>query len=299
MLGSTRHAIALLVSGAFFAVSAGACSLALGLGEQQCQTTADCTKRGFAGAECVQHVCVGGSTTSSSTGSGDPAWSCLPGFMTPTTTQNISVDFQIVMATGAALPTDLKIKLCSSFDAQCSVPVDGNVTLDADGKHTFEVPPSFGNGYLEITSQSGVTYPTLAFFGSNVLIPPVPKIIRLTTPAQLDALLNLTKLSADPAHGIAIMLTTDCQDERTAGVALSSVSGSDGLTVPFYFNGNLPDPAGTQTDAEGAGGFLNMVPGIARVQSSRFSTGDFVGDVTFQVRAQTISYVPLGPTTKI
>jgi hypothetical protein len=307
MLGSRRHTVALLLFAPVLAALASSCSLALGLGEEQCQTNADCDKRGFKNAQCSQHVCVaatGSGSSSSSTGTGgaggsDPAWSCLPGFVSPVPSGTVQVDFQIVMATGAALPTDLKVKLCSSFDASCSSPVDANVILDADGKHSFMVPPAFGNGYLEITSASGETYPTLAFFGTDVIIPPALKVIRLTTPAQLNALLNLTMLTADPAHGIAIMLTSDCQDQRTAGVALVSVSGSDAKTVPFYFNGNLPDPNATQTDAEGAGGFLNLKPGVVKVQASRFATSEYIGDTTFQVRPQTISYVPIGPTTKL
>lgn len=305
---SPRHALAALLLGCACAATSSACSLALGLGEEQCQTSADCTKRGFSGGQCVDHVCLSGSTTSS-TGSGpgggggaggsDPQWACLPGFTTPTTTNMIPVEFQIVMATGGTLPSDLEVKLCSSFDATCSSPIDPNVTLDAAGKHTFMVAPTFGNGYLEIKSPSMGTYPTLAFFGTNVTIPPATKIIRLTTPTEFNGLIGLTKVTVDPTHGVAIILTTNCDDQRAAGIGVSTITGGDAKTIPFYFNGGLPDPKATQTDAEGAAGFVNLVPGIARVQTTRLSTGEYIGDVTFQVRASTISYVPLGPTTKL
>ncbi len=309
MLRSLRHGLALLLAGSTLAVSTQACSLALGLGEDQCTTTADCTKRGFAGSHCEQHVCVsdattGSSSSSSSSGSGgaggsDPAWSCLPGFMTPVAPAKYPVEFQIVMAVGGALPGDLVVKQCSSFDAGCTAPIDSNVTLDADGKHTFMVDPSFGNGFLEITSPSDATYPTLAFFGAPTKIPPSIEIIRLTTPAQLNGLLTLTGLSQDPNHGISIALTSNCLDARTDGVTLKATAGSDASTIGFYFNGQNPNVMATQTDAEGAGGFINLKPGVVTIESSRFSTGEFIGKISFQVRTKTISYVPIAPTTPL
>lgn len=295
-----------MLAGSTLAVSTEACSLTLGLGEDQCTTTADCTKRGFAGSHCEQHVCVSDSTTQSSSSSGtggaggsDPAWSCLPGFMTPVAAVKYPVEFQIVMAVGGALPSDLVVKQCSSFDSACTAPIDSNVMLDVDGKHTFMVDASFGNGFLQITSPSEATYPTLAFFGAPTTIPPAIEIIRLTTPAQLNGLLTLTNISQDPNHGISIVLTSNCLDQRTDGVTLKSTAGSDALTVGFYFNGQYPNVMATQTDAEGAGGFVNLKPGIVTIESGRFSTGEFIGKVSFQVRPKTISYVPLAPTTQL
>jgi hypothetical protein len=99
----------------------------------------------------------------------------------------------------------------------------------------------------------------------------------------------------DQTRGAAVVITNNCLDERAAGVRIESASG-DAETVTFHFKGALPDPSSTQTDEQGAAGFLNMPAGVAGVDIFRASTDEFIGSGSFQSRAGTLSYLPIAPT---
>lgn len=312
----------LLLLAPFLAWGPGACSFALGLGEEQCDTAADCTARGFTNAACESHICVQSqtsgvttSTTTSTTGTGGEGgtlpdeWKCLPGFMSPVATEPVPTEFQFQYATSTMVPPNLHVKLCSAFDSTCTSPVHPyeDVLIDptGDGKTTFTIPPGFA-GFLDVVTELGAgggggaqpeaTIHAQAFLGNPPKLPPGTKLVRLTTETQKQGLLNLVHEEQTANHAVALVLTSDCNDNRVAGVKLTA-SPTDGDTVPFYFKNSVPSTMATETDAEGAAGFLNLPLGVVTIEARRAVDDRYIGTITVQMTDGIISYVPINPTT--
>lgn len=287
------------VLGVWVAV-ASSCSLAFDLGREQCTSAADCTALGSEGATCVDNVCVpaagtgGGATGGGGAGGGvDPAWACLGSFETPTAAM-IAHTFRFEYATAAGVPPpDLAIELCSSLDVACANPVPGIPQPDAMGSVTLELAPTF-TGFLKINS-SDTLMPSVAYLQSPVVLPPNENVIRLIRPSEFAALVAASKQTYDDTRGVAVILTDNCLDQRSAGVVITT-SDTDPDTVGFYFRGNLPDVEATSTDEQGAAGFLNLPLGIVTVDGFVGVDGPFIGEASFEARAGTISYVTVGPT---
>jgi hypothetical protein len=301
---------ATLLGCAALAGAAAGCSLAFDLGRQQCENTSDCEIAGFKGAVCKDHVCVppagpggpGGGGAGAGAGSGaggsggapDPAWACLGSFQTPQPPagQNIAYQYRFEYATQAnVVPAGLTVKLCSSLDVDCQTPV----TIpppDAKGVVAFDQPPSF-RGFLDVTSDD--TMHSFAYLESPIVLPPKENLVRLIRPNEFTAILAAAQQTYDPMRGIAVVLTDDCLDERSAGVALETLQ-TDPKTVGFYFRGNLPDLKATSTDDEGAGGYLNLPISLITVDAKRADTKQLIGEASFQSRPGVISYVFVGPT---
>jgi hypothetical protein len=285
--------------GAFVAVAlvATSCSLAFDLGREQCAGDGDCAALGADGAKCVDNVCVVGSSGTGGDGGGgggvDPAWACLGSFETPTAT-TIAHKFRFEYATAAGVPPpDLAIELCSSLDVDCANPVPGIPQPDSTGTVTLELAPTF-TGFLKITS-SDMLMPSVAYLQSPVILPPNENVIRLIRPTEFAALVTASKQTYDDTRGVAVILTDNCLDARSAGVVITTTD-TDPDTVAFYFRGNLPDVEAASTDEQGAAGFLNLPLGIVTVDGFVGADGPFIGEASFEARAGTISYVTVGPT---
>lgn len=279
----------------------GACSLAFDLNREQCTTTADCTAAGFDGATCSDGVCVvgaGGGGTGGAGGSvpADPKWDCIQAFTPPTIGSMITYRYRFEMATGApgTPPANLVLKLCSNFDAACSSPIAGFPAPDSTGTVEFQAAPTF-TGYIEATSPDIMD--TVVFLQAPVIDPPAEKLIRVIGQSDFLALVNLAGETWDMTRGVAIVLTNNCEDQRSPGVRIESTD-IDGQTVPFYFKGSLPKTDAIETDAQGAAGYLNLPPGVINVDSYRVSTDQFIGSTSFQSRAGSLTYASVGPTVK-
>jgi hypothetical protein len=277
------------------------CSLAFDFGEVQCDEAADCAERGFEGATCQANVCVqnsdggGGTTGPGGGGEGgapDPSWACLGGFMPPEPKEDVTHEFQFELATeGGVAPEGLTVRLCALLDVNCETPIE-TLTTDAAGQTELTVAPSF-EGFMEVESDE--TIPSLAFLGTLVTLPPSKQVIRLIRPNEFAALVTAAGQVYDMTDGVAVVLTQNCDDARALGVKISS-SDIDDDTVQFYFNGSLPDPQSTQTDDQGAAGFLNLPPGLVTVEARRASNDEFIGIVSFRSKAGHLTYVPVRPT---
>jgi len=68
------------------AVLCQGCTVIVSADEEQCETVADCTARGFANAACVDAVCVDEATA-------DPVWGCLGNVVEPVADPSRTVEF--------------------------------------------------------------------------------------------------------------------------------------------------------------------------------------------------------------
>lgn len=292
------------------------CSLAFDLGRQQCDSTADCEESGLSGAVCEDQVCVsradpvgstaatttsgagGAGSSSSSSGTGgedDPRWACLGSFEEPEPDPDSTIvyPFRIELATSAGNPPDeLAIRLCATLDTLCASPIDDAPQPDEDGAFELELAPSF-QGFFEVTATD--LMPTIVFLPRLVVLPPTQQVIRVVRVTEFNAIVTSSGQDYDETRGTAIVLTEDCQQERVAGVVLSTAN-ADENTIPYYFKGLIPDFDATQTDDQAAGGWVNLPTGFITAEARRVETDQFIGIAGFQSRAGTLSYVPIGPT---
>lgn len=292
------------------AVLGSGCSLAFDLGRTQCETTADCA--GFAGSTCQDNVCVvpigpgaggagGGSSAGGTGGTGgadDPRWACLGTFQTPKPPAGELIKqtlrFEYATGTPGTPPPITKLTLCTSLDLEC----DSGTELDAidrTGTVFFEVAPKT-QGFIEVECATPEDcFPTITHLQEPVILPMKENLTRMVTPGVFSALVIAAKQEYFDTHAPAVLTLEDCNDDRAAGVIFETLDGDD-KTVGFYFNGTLPDTEATQTDEQGAAGFLNLPIKIINVIARRADTNQFIGKATFTPRAGTISYVPIGPT---
>jgi hypothetical protein len=304
------------------ALTTAACSLALDLGREQCESHAQCSERGFENALCIDRICqqpavttggTGGTgATGGVTGNGgtggvggalDPEWACLPDFETPVppTGELISYRFRFEKATQANVPPpDTTLRLCGILDSDCLNPIPNTPQPDADGRVQLDLAPNF-EGYLEVegAQQRGVMgtelKPTLVFLPSVVLLPPNEEVIRVVTVNEFAALVAASGEVYDPLKGFSVMLAKNCMDERAPGVKFVTDKG-DATTQTYYFNGQLPDFDALLTDEQGAGGFNSLPVGFITSEARLADTDQYIGKAGFLSRANHLSYVPIGPT---
>jgi hypothetical protein len=117
------------------------------------------------------------------------------------------------------------------------------------------------------------------------------------------AIAAIAKQTVNPMLGTAIVLGFDCQGLAAAGISfetpntIPSTPTTQG-TQQFYLINQFPvtTPTATATDADGFGGFFNMPVGPAVVKSYRAAGNVYIGESSFTVLANTISYVLVSPT---
>ena len=279
----------------------GSCSLGFELDREQCEKTSDCAS--FGAAECIDNVCVsiantGGSNEGGAGGSPpvDPNWECLDSFMPPDPGGSTVIhSFKFVLAIDEQhIPMNLSVDVCSSTDIGCLSPQEANLVPDAEGKLDVELDVGQLNVFLKVTSDE--TMPTTVFLQAPVKIPQSEKVIRMVSQATIEVLAEQAANEEwDPTRSSLVVTTSNCLDERATGVRVESMDG-DANTVPFYFADGFPNPDATETDAQGAAGFLNMPVGPATVKIYRAATDEFIGTGTYIAQAGVLSYLPIGPT---
>ncbi|MEJ7734203.1 MAG: hypothetical protein WKG00_34035 [Polyangiaceae bacterium] len=292
-------------------VAGSGCSLLFDLGRTQCETAADCS--GFPGSSCEDNVCVaaptsgpgsGGAGSGGSGGSGgeggvpDARWACLGTFTTPKPPAGEKIlqtlRFEYAVGDPGVPPPISKLTLCTSLDFGCTKPVDIPLP-DRSGTTTFEVFPKT-QGFIEVECDPAEECKkTISHLQEPVVLPMKENLVRMVTPGQYLTLVAIADQTDDPMRAPAVLTVEDCNDDRAAGVIIETEDG-DPDTVSFYFNGTLPDLEATETDEQGAAGFLNLPIKIINVIARRKDTGEFIGKATFTPQAGTVSYVPIGPT---
>jgi hypothetical protein len=315
MVWSWPRALGALFWAASIGVCAVGCSLAFDLGREQCSSRTDCENLGLPDSDCVEKVCVEIQSAGGQGGQGGsdvplpPNWDCIDDFVAPDPMgEDIlhTYRFEIATSDPGTPPENLEVRLCSALDTLCE---NGDVLpADETGTVVFEEPLGF-TGFLEMTGNdvfSGdggagggnvgeALMPTIAFLQVPAVIPAEEKVIRVITPTAINALAAAADVPLDMSRGTSILLIHDCMDFRSAGVHFE-IEELDPDTTPYHFRGALPDPNATQTDEQGAGGFVNMPVGLHTVSARHVESGKLIGKASFRSRAGTLSYVPMGPT---
>lgn len=268
---------------------ASGCTVVLDPGEVQCETAQDCEDRGFAGADCTDNVCV----------KGDPMWGCL-GHVTepvPDKTKTVEFSIRLVFASDKGPVTAATIDICDKLDLDCAVmspDVPKGLSPDVDGNVSLSAKQGF-DGFLRIKGADIMD--SLVFVGRPIVAPPTVKEVRLVRPGEYSAIATLADEQVDPARGSSILLAVDCQALPGSGVRFESPS-ADAESKLFYLINQLPTtpPQAKKTDVDGFGGFLNMPVGANLAKSFRADNDAYIGESSFRILANTLSYVQVAPT---
>ncbi len=267
-----------------------ACSVILAPDQAQCEQDADCAARGFpAGAACTANVCVKPV---------DPVWGCLGNVVEPVPdpTKKVTLSEQLT-DTSQAPVTVATVDVCAKLDVDCtSTDPDYPKGLmpDADGNVTFQVIQGF-DGFMRITATGYMD--SRVFVGRPIVAQPSVKSVRLLEVSEYSILAGAAKQVPNPMRGTAILYAVDCSGNAAAGVSFTSPD-TDSSSQPFYLVNQFPTtpPTATATDVDGFGGIFNMPTGSSVATSLRASDQAFIGQSSFDVLANTISYVQISPT---
>jgi hypothetical protein len=285
----------------FASVLSGAagCSLVFDFEGQQCTSKDDCVALGAEGATCVDSVCIvesssGGAGGGPGTGGAapDPRWDCLADFVPPEPGATIEHFYRFEDALTEAVPVNLEIKLCQILDNLCATPLD-MPSPDANGALAMTLSSSF-DGYLAVTADGLMN--SYVLLQKPVTIPQSEKVIRMASEMVLSSLAENQGADYDPTKGVTIVLASNCLDERAANVKIASEQADDGGATSFYFQDEIPVLGATETDEQGAGGYINLPTTFIDYVTRRADTDQRIGSARMLARAGAITYVPIGPT---
>lgn len=297
------------------------CSVVLGGAAEQCEDDGDCDG---AGLVCVDSLCVEGdgdgtagedtdgetsvdtgatsmddASSGESTGIEIPPgpWGCLEVMLPEPPDPMPGVDHvytgRVIDTITQVPPDDLAVRVCDALDVECMEPVATDIAVGENGEYTFEVPSGF-EGYIEFTSPS--TVPQLLWLAGPIVDdsadPGVP--LQLVSPGIRDTLIMSAGFENDPTRGIVLLVATDCEGNTAAGVSFQ-LEGTDGMTIPFFLYGLLPELEAGVTDGSGFGGFFNAPPGLDTVSATYEEAGEQISSQRFLIRADWISSVASGP----
>lgn len=268
------------------------CTALLAPGEAQCEAVSDCEARGFTGARCVNNLCVEGAVA-------DPVWGCLGDVVEPEPDKTKKVEFQVRLAyagdDGPVLGAEVDV--CDKLDLDCagsSANFPKGLTPDAKGNVTINVLQGF-DGFVRVTHADVVD--SRIFVGRPIVTPPSVKEVQLLRKTEYALLASFAGEDVDPTRGTAIVLSIDCGGESGSGVRFESPN-ADAASLEFYLINQAPTtpPTATATDVDGFGGFFNLPVSAAVVRAYRDSDDVYIGESSFHVLANTISYVQVAPT---
>jgi hypothetical protein len=273
--------------------AAQGCSVVLDPAEAQCETSADCAARGFTDALCEDAICVEQEIV-------DPVWGCLGNVEEPEpdTSQFVTLSVRLAFATdNMPLASDAVIDVCDKLDIGCTVmspDYPKGLAPGADGVLEVAVRQGF-DGFVRITHPDVMD--SRVYVGRPLLAPPKVEEIQLLRPNEYAALAALASDVPDPTRGTAILLSGDCQGEAVGGVRFT-VETADADSTEFYLinQGPVIPPGATETDADGFGGYFNLPTGPTVVEALRAADDVYIGESSFQVLEETISYVLVLPT---
>jgi hypothetical protein len=280
-------------------LAASGCTVVLSPDESQCEAAADCAERGFGDtASCVDGVCLDGAGGGGG-GGVDPIWGCLGKVVEPTPdpSKTFTIQVRLAFANGGEAVTDADVDFCDKLDVNCtgtSPDFPKGLTPDAMGLVSATLKQGF-DGFVKITSAEIVD--SRVYVGRPIVAPPQVKEVQLLRPLEYETLANLAQGQVDPTRGTAILLAVDCSGVAASGVRFETPNG-DGETIPFYLINQAPTipPTATSTDRDGFGGFFNLPVSAAVARAYRESDNAFIGESSFQILANTISYVQIVPT---
>jgi hypothetical protein len=268
------------------------CSVVLDPGQVQCNATADCTARGFMDATCESNVCVKAVAV-------DPLWGCVGHVTAPTPdpSKKITITEQLIRAATGSPVTNVTCDVCDKLDYGCTgtnPDFPKGLHPDKNGNVTAAVPQGF-DGFVRVLGPT--TLNSLIFIGQPLITPPSVKVIQLLEPTDYTTIAAVAHLKVDMTRGTTILEGVDCQGNPQAGISFK-INVGDSETVPFYLIDFLPQepPMATSTDSEGYGGFFNMPVGGWVAKAFRASNQECIGESSFRIEADTISYVLVAPS---
>ncbi|MEQ9319477.1 MAG: hypothetical protein RIF41_09985 [Polyangiaceae bacterium] len=276
-----------------------ACTVVVAGDDQQCSADVDCADRGFVNAVCAEQVCIEDEEIIVT----DPVWGCLGNVEEPTPdlTKTVSFDVRLAYAvSGAAVSTDTVIDVCEKLDPNCtanSPDFPKGLNPDPNGVVELTVKEGF-DGFVKITGASpDVLVDSRVYVGRPIVEIPTVEEIQLFAPIDLQALASTAMQTPDPTRGTAIVLIQDCSGDGVGGVRFETPA-ADSDTLEFYLINQFPTPPpeATTTDADGFGGFFNVPVGPSVMRAFRDEDDTYVGESSYQILADTISYVLVAPT---
>jgi hypothetical protein len=282
----TRIALALLP----MLLANAACSVVLSPGEAQCETTADCTARGFPStAVCQASVCAMVQAV-------DPIWGCLADVPNPTPDPTQKVTFTVELETLEQAPVTMAtVDVCDKIDLDCTSTnpdYPKGLSPDGNGNVTMTVPQGF-DGFVRVAGPTVLD--ARVFVGRPLIKPPNVKAVRLIEPGDYETITAYAGLKVDMTKGTAILLVEDCSQNSASGVTFSD-STANSSSQAFYLINQVPVTTATTTDIDGFGGILNLPPGTSIATATVAATKQTIGQTSFNVLAYTISYALITPT---
>jgi hypothetical protein len=283
-------------------VPCAGCSVVLSPGDEQCEAVTDCADRGFANAACVEGVCVDTTATGGNGGEGgaDPVWGCLANVVEPEPdlTKTLEISFRLAFATDGEAVKTAVVDICDKLDLACTGEGEDfpkGLTTDNAGIVTATVREGF-DGFVRVTSTEIVD--SRVYVGRPIVDIPKTKEIQLLRPEEYEFLAEeVAGSQLDPTRGSSIMLAVDCQGESASGVRFETPN-ADADSLEFYLINQSPTspPAATATDVDGFGGYFNLKTAQTLARAFREEDDVYIGESSFGVFANTISYVQIGPT---
>jgi hypothetical protein len=187
------------------------------------------------------------------------------------------------------VPPGLTVRACRAVDVGCVSPIVESLAANAEGY--LEVPAYWGfDGFLEANADGHL--PALFYVRQ-----PVFSDVAEARPFQLFPIELIAGLAAAnqamARPDLAIVLTTvsDCSGLRAPGVRVGNNLGGIG----FYFASGLPSVSATESDAQGAGGAVNVPPGLVQMWAEIGATGQRIGQRTVNLRGGWAHVVNLPP----
>lgn len=286
-----------------FASTLLCCSLGLRPASSQCQSDADCIRRGagFETTRCVEHTCeVLPVVLMPEGGDGDAKptdrYYCLgqSAPVTPDTTRRMKLSQKFLNRdTGKPITAaDALIRLCNASDVSCVNPRQ-TVLPNEEGIAVVDVEYGF-NGYFEVTGpglQSSIRTldPVIADREGRPF-----QIFANGTAALLAQVLYGGSVKYEPTLAHAIVGIFDCFGVFASGASFTaSPLDGQGRSRTFYSDGTVPLPDATETNEGGQGGFLNLPPGFGKFSIVDNASGRKVAESVVPLRPDFVTYAVL------
>jgi hypothetical protein len=205
-------------------------------------------------------------------------WSCLgsvpEGANSPELGAPITYRVRLLdLGTRGPVP-GMMVRVCGLTDVDCVMPF-ANLEVDADGWIDIPLSENF-SGYLELLSPT--TVPSAFYLGEGLRTMTDYPFVVVTVPS-FEGLMAAVGIAADRRAGAISVRTFDCRSDTAADVAVTNTTGG----ITYYFADGLPDITPRGTDGDGIAGFLNVPPGLTRLQA-RLADGSVIDSRTFIVR---------------
>jgi hypothetical protein len=262
-------------------VASSACSLTVESDRVQCKADSDCSARGPAYARfvCSDSICAP-----------DPTWACLDEKSSDPTP---SGTVHVVLTTADLLSLKpiqgVMLTLCAKLDANCQFPMS-QYQSDQAGQINVEMPAGF-DGYFQ-TEGDGL-YPML-FFPPSTRTQRAPGTLPMVANSFFGTMFSAVGGPVGADRTVVMTTALDCRGKPAAGLTLSSGQADD-RTVGYLIQGGLPSRTAATTDDSGTGGFVNIPPGNAVINSTMAANNRLVGTIAVQTRPGHITMVLVMP----